>query len=152
MIDGLRQRFLPPTEYGLTYDGLHLTLHFDLPLARPTAIGPGAMLQVFDPDYFVGFSLGSADGLTLRDGPAGCTVGHHPPRGVDAPTMAAIAALPASQRALPPELATFAANLADSVTIACPAPAGPKAAPRDSARPAAARTIFDMPSEPRTSR
>lgn len=149
VIGGTDQHFLLPTEYGLTYDGLHLVLHFDLPLAQPAAIGSEAFVQVFDPDYFVGFALGAADGLTLRGGPADCTVSHHPPRGVDGATMAAISALPANQRALPPHLATFAANLADSATIACPADAEPEAAPRERARAAAARTIFDMPSEPR---
>lgn len=148
VIGGTGQRFLPPTEYGLAYDGLHLILHFDLPLAQPAAIGAEAFLQVFDPDYFVGFSMAAADGLALRDGPPGCTTTHHAPLGVDGATMAAISALPANQRTMPPELAPFAANLADSLTIACPVRGAPEAAPR-LGKPAPARTIFDMPSEPR---
>jgi ABC-type uncharacterized transport system substrate-binding protein len=149
VVDGVAQGFLPPADYALVHDGLHLTLRFELPLTRPVAIRAGAFFQVFDPDYFVGFSFGAADGLALRAGPPGCTVTHHPARGVDGVTMAAILALPASQRALPPDLATFAANLADSLTIACPARVVPPAAPLAGERPATARTIFDMRSEPR---
>ena len=149
VVDGIRQRLVPPTDYGFVHDGLHLTLFFVTPLERPVAIGRDAAIQVFDPDYFVGFAFATAEHLMLRDAPPGCAASHHPPRGVDAATMAALVALPASQRALPPDLATFAGNLADTLTIACPTRVERQAPPPAGARSPAVRRLFDLPVEHR---
>lgn len=71
--------FATPTDYGLSYDGTALTLHFTLPLAKPVASAGTMTLDVYDPTYFVAFALADDDPVKLDAAPKGCTLGLHRP-------------------------------------------------------------------------
>lgn len=71
--------FAAPRDYGLTYDGTALTLHFTLPLAKPTTSAGTTTLDVYDPTYFVAFALADQDPVKLAAAPNGCKLGLHRP-------------------------------------------------------------------------
>lgn len=113
--------FVPPTEYWLEFHGGRLTLFYTLPLKAPAPMhGKKATLEVFDPEYFVAFTFPKDAAVTLVDAPAGCHAEYHPPRELDAQTMAILGAIPADQHDLPPELQDAAAGLANLISVACP--------------------------------
>src|SRR5262249_23487828 len=113
-------KFLPPTEYWLEFHGGRLTLFFTLAMEKPMVPGKHAMLEIFDPEYFVAFSFLKQDPIKLIDAPATCKAIYHPPKGLDASTQAVLAAIPADQHDLPPELAQAASVLASHATVSCP--------------------------------
>lgn len=131
-IDGVKQNFMPPTEYWLQFDGQLLTLFYTLPLDIPVLPGKDTTLEIFDPEYFVAFNFPGEQPMTLSGAPEGCTATYHPPKGLDDQTMAELNALPYDQRELPPDLQAAADNLADAFSIDCPvtevaaAPAAPE--------------------------
>jgi ABC-type uncharacterized transport system substrate-binding protein len=126
VVDRVRQAFAPPTNYGLVHDGVYLTLFFELRLEQPPAPGDPVTLQVFDPSYFVAFAFSNPEQLVLSKAPPDCSATYYPPPGLHSATMAALNALPSSQRTPPPALAAVTGNLAGYHTISCPAaPPGP---------------------------
>jgi len=65
-----------PVDYELVYDGALLTLHFTLPLAEPVPADKAGQFgfSVYDPTFFVSFSLAEEQPVTLAgNAPAGCT-------------------------------------------------------------------------------
>jgi ABC-type uncharacterized transport system substrate-binding protein len=112
--------FRDPEEYWLDYDGVHLTLFYNLPLKAPMAVAPETTLEVFDPEYFVAFNFVKDDPVTVSGAPAGCAAVYYPPRELDDQTMAMLGAIPQDQRELPPELANAAIDLANIAKITCP--------------------------------
>ena len=112
--------FVTPTEYWLQFNDGRLTLFFTLPLKKPVAIHGKATLEVFDPEYFVAFTFPEHKPVTMIDAPPGCTARYHPPQLLDAKTMAELAAVPASQHDLPPDLQNAAAALANLIFLDCP--------------------------------
>jgi ABC-type uncharacterized transport system substrate-binding protein len=65
--------FGEPHDYWLESDGKNnLTLHFTLPL-KNAAKGAFA-IQVYDPTYFIAFSLADGKPFSLEGAPAGCKV------------------------------------------------------------------------------
>jgi ABC-type uncharacterized transport system substrate-binding protein len=113
-----------PSEYWLEFHGGRLTLFYTLPLKKPVAIHGKATLEVFDPEYFVAFAFPKNKAVTLAGAPAGCTAEYHPPKELDADTMATLAASPADQHDLPPELQDAAAGLANMIALDCPGEPG----------------------------
>ena len=108
-----------PDQYFLrVYDG-HLVLFFQLPLATPMAPGTAASLEIYDPEYFVAFTFSKKDPVTLYQAPSGCAAQIHPPRPLDASIIAKLAAVPAEQHDLPPELRDAAAGIANVITLTC---------------------------------
>lgn len=75
-IDGKKQSglFSEPTDYWLDYDAAKtaLTLHFTLPLKKPTATGQ-FVLEVYDPEFFIDFGLADNNPIKLSGAPASCT-------------------------------------------------------------------------------
>jgi len=64
-----------PVDYELVYDGTLLTLHFTLPLAEPVPADEAGRFSfsVYDPTFFVSFSLAEEDPVTLAaNAPASC--------------------------------------------------------------------------------
>ena len=112
--------FVPPTEYRLELHGGQLTLFYTLPLKTPVTIRGRATLEVYDPEYFVAFTFPKKKAVTLTNAPAGCTGQYEPPHILDAKTMSMLAAIPADQHDLPPELQDAAAGLANLIAITCP--------------------------------
>jgi len=108
-----------PDQYFLRiYDG-HLVLFFQLPLATPVVPGPAASLEIYDPEYFVAFTFSKKNPITLYQAPSGCAAQIHPPRPLDAGVIAKLAAVPAEQHDLPPELRDAAAGIANVITLTC---------------------------------
>jgi ABC-type uncharacterized transport system substrate-binding protein len=71
---GTRQEFETPKDAEIGLDGRRLTLSFMLPLKSPR-VASRLMLDVYDPTFFVDFSLAEGDdAVRLRDAPAGCAV------------------------------------------------------------------------------
>lgn len=111
--------FLPPTEYwDDVYDG-RLTLFYTLPLAEPVPVDDVVSLEVYDPEYYVAFSFDEVRPATVVNAPDGCQAAYHPPEEIDAATAARLAAIPADQRELPPELAMLTSDYANAVRITC---------------------------------
>jgi len=118
--NGKAAEFLPPKEYWLEFHNQRLTLFFTLPMKTPMAAGSRARLEIFDPEYFVAFTFAKQNPFKLDGAPASCTTQFHKPKELDAQTMAVLAAIPAEQHDLPPDLVEQASVLANSFTIACP--------------------------------
>ena len=68
--------FIEPVDYHLEFSAKDtlLTLHFVLPLKAPLK-AKALELEVFDPSYFVDFSLVEKDPVSLEKAPAGCQIG-----------------------------------------------------------------------------
>jgi len=113
-------KFLPPKEYWLEFRGGRLTLFFTLPMEKPMVPGKHAMLEIFDPEYFVAFTFLKDNPIKLVDAPSTCKATYHPPHELDASTMATLAAIPADQHDIPPDLVQVASVLANHVTVSCP--------------------------------
>jgi len=113
-------KFQSPREYWLEFRGGRLTLFFTLPMEKPMVPGKHAMLEIFDPEYFVAFTFLKQDPIKLVDAPQTCKAVYHAPKELDASTMAILAAIPADQHDLPPDLAQTASVLANHVTVSCP--------------------------------
>lgn len=113
-------KFLPPKEYWLEFHGGRLTLFFTLPMEKPMVPGKHAMLEIFDPEYFVAFTFLKKDPIKLVGAPATCRATYKPPHELDMATMQTLAAIPADQHDLPPDLVQAASVLANHVTVSCP--------------------------------
>src|ERR1700676_368900 len=71
--DGKKEKFEEPVDYFLEYKGGFLVLHFTLPLKIP--VKPKQLvMEVYDPSYFVDFSLQKQDPVRLVGAPANCTL------------------------------------------------------------------------------
>ena len=69
--DGKKEKFVEPVDYFLEYKDTLLTLHFTLPLKTP--VRPKQLaLEVFDPSFFIDFSLADKDPVRLVGAPAAC--------------------------------------------------------------------------------
>jgi ABC-type uncharacterized transport system substrate-binding protein len=65
--------FGDPYDYYMEADGQNnLTLHFTLPVKNAAKGGLG--LEVYDPTYFIAFTLADGKPITLESAPAGCAV------------------------------------------------------------------------------
>jgi ABC-type uncharacterized transport system substrate-binding protein len=74
-VDGKKQEFAAPTDYWLEFDKAGvLTLNYTLPLAHPAKGKKAAVLEVYDPTYYVSFGFGQGDAVKLAGAPAGCAV------------------------------------------------------------------------------
>jgi ABC-type uncharacterized transport system substrate-binding protein len=114
-----KSAFAAPHEYWLEFRGGRLTLFYTLPLKEPVPVGKGLTLEIFDPEYFVAFTFMKEKPITLVDAPAGCEGHYKAPHELDNATMAALAAIPADQRDLPPELQDATVGLAHTFVLVC---------------------------------
>jgi len=66
--------FAQPTEYGLVETlQKRVVLTFTLPLKSPASAATAFTFQVYDPSYFVAFSLDPQDPVDLVNAPPGCS-------------------------------------------------------------------------------
>jgi ABC-type uncharacterized transport system substrate-binding protein len=72
-VDNKKQKFADPIDYYLEYKDAALVLHFTLPFKVPIRAKQLA-LEIFDPSYFVDFSLQKKDPIHLVGAPANCTL------------------------------------------------------------------------------
>jgi ABC-type uncharacterized transport system substrate-binding protein len=71
-VDNKKQKFTDTIDYYLEYKDAALVLHFTLPFKTPIRAKQLA-LEIFDPSYFVDFSLQMKDPIHLVGAPANCT-------------------------------------------------------------------------------
>jgi ABC-type uncharacterized transport system substrate-binding protein len=77
-IDGKRRQndaFAAPVDYWLDYDpeASELTLHFTLPFKEPVK-AKRLVFEIYDPEFFIDFSLAENDAVKLIGAPAQCAV------------------------------------------------------------------------------
>ena len=119
-VAGKRVGFKIPTEYWLDMsDGL-LTLFYTLPLMQPVNPKQGVTIDVFDPIYFVDFTLVEKEPALLVGAPTGCSLNAKPKGEPDAASAAILSQVPATERDLPAELRTLTQDLANRITVKCP--------------------------------
>jgi ABC-type uncharacterized transport system substrate-binding protein len=116
--DGKKVEFATPTEYTLEErpDKL-VVLTFTVPLKTPVKISRFFNLQVYDPTYYVAFSLEEKDPASLAGAPQGCSLsvaGANPLADTDKQKLSE-----AFFANLSPG-SNFGMKLASSVTVACP--------------------------------
>ncbi len=123
--DGRRLSFQRPSDYHLEHDDAtgRLTLHFTIALQTPasTTGGPGVLLRVFDPEYFVAIALEDGDDVVTRSGGSqDCRLAVRRPASLDPVTAMELARVPSSIRNLPPALSQVTSGLANEITVTCP--------------------------------
>lgn len=114
------ETFSAPIDYYLEHDGVHTTLHFTLPLDQPVEARAHdlVILDIFDPEYFVAFSLVESDPIQMANAPVGCglTVDEPPP--LDDSYASILSMIPAEE-AVPEELLSVTTQLANRARIVC---------------------------------
>jgi ABC-type uncharacterized transport system substrate-binding protein len=113
--DGKKERFNEPIDYYLEKTDLGLTLHFTLPFKTPFKTKKLA-LEVFDPSYFIDFSLEKKDPITLVGAPASCKTDIQRP----SDGGAAKAQTMNEDTFMNGENSNFGAMFANRVTVDCP--------------------------------
>ena len=70
-VSGKKMPLVDPVDYFLEFKDSALTLHFMLPL-KDALKAPGFDVEIFDPDYFVDFTLAEKDPVALVSAPEQC--------------------------------------------------------------------------------
>jgi ABC-type uncharacterized transport system substrate-binding protein len=99
------ETFQAPVDYYLEHDGVRTTLHFTLPLSSPVVAADHdlVILDIYDPEFFVAFSLVEEDPITLVDAPAACALTIDEPPDLDDSYASILSLIPADE-AVPEEL------------------------------------------------
>jgi ABC-type uncharacterized transport system substrate-binding protein len=72
-MNGQKAEFEQPVDYFLEQKDELLTLHFTLPLKKPSPT-KDVDLEIFDPLYFVAFEFAEKEPITLKGAPASCKI------------------------------------------------------------------------------
>ena len=114
------EEFAAPVDYWLEHDGVRTTLHFTLPLAAPVVATQHdlVVVDIYDPEYFVAFSLVEDTPVTLRGAPDGCGVSIDEPPPLD-DSYASILSLIPPDGMVPEELLSVTAQLANRARVRC---------------------------------
>jgi ABC-type uncharacterized transport system substrate-binding protein len=117
-LSGNKVEFGPPTDYSLEERPDKLVmLTFTLPLKTPTLPGKAFTFQVYDPTYFVAFSLDDKLPVDLVNAPKGCSVSV---LGSDPLDAAATKQLSEAFFANLSPGSNFGMKLASRIFVACP--------------------------------
>ena len=74
-VNGTKQKFDPPRGYGMMFSNDEATLTFALPLKAAPPTSKILALEVYDPTFFVAFSMAEgSEALKLTGAPKGCAV------------------------------------------------------------------------------
>lgn len=112
--------FLEPTEYWLEEEGGRLTLHFTLPIAEPVLVGDrAATLEIYDPTYFVDFSIAETDGVTLAGAAPNCGLKVERAGGFSPGVAARLAEIPSDVRDIPDDLLSVTSGNANRALVTC---------------------------------
>lgn len=114
--------FDAPVDYWLNYDASEsrLTLNFTLPLKQPALVIGDLILEIYDPEAFVAFSVNDGDAIKLASGaPGNCSLEVKPAEEMDDAFAAALAELPVDQRQVPDEFFSVTSQLSNSAIIRC---------------------------------
>jgi ABC-type uncharacterized transport system substrate-binding protein len=112
--DGKKEKFLEPVDYYLDYDNTALTLHFTLPLKVPVK-PKQLMLEVYDPSFFIDFSLADKNPVKLVGAPAACQMKFERPSDGSANAQQL-----GEQNFLSGANANYGAMFANKITVDCP--------------------------------
>jgi ABC-type uncharacterized transport system substrate-binding protein len=113
-VDSKKEKFAEPIDYYLEYKNATLVLHFTLPFKTPLKTKQLA-LEIFDPTYFVDFSLQKQDPIRLVGAPAACTVA------IQRPSDGTAAAQKLGEDTfLNGVNANYGAMFANKITVDCP--------------------------------
>jgi len=112
--DGKKAKFVEPTDYYLEYKDAALVLHFTLPLKTPVKSRELAV-EVFDPTYFIDFTFGDKDPVTLVGAPAGCQMKFERPNDGTAQTQRLN-----EQNFMSGDNSNYGAMFANKITVDCP--------------------------------
>ncbi len=83
--NGTKPAFEAPREYGMTFENGQATLAFVLPLKTPARADKALSLEIYDPSFFVSFSIAEgADAIKLAGAPKGCAATVTRPKPVEA--------------------------------------------------------------------
>jgi ABC-type uncharacterized transport system substrate-binding protein len=109
-----KQKFEEPVDYYLELKDGALVLHFTLPLKVPVK-SRDLVVEIYDPTFFVDFSLAKADPVRLVGAPSVCTLAIVRPS-----DGAAQAKTIGEQNFLDGGNTNFGANFANKITVECP--------------------------------
>ena len=113
--DGKKQRFVDPVDYYLEHKEGALVLHFTLPFKAPFKTKELA-LEIYDPTFFVDFSLQKTDPIRLVGAPASCKTA------IQRPSDGAVQAQKLGEDNFMDggANANFEAMFANKITVECP--------------------------------
>jgi len=116
--DGKNVTFAEPVEYRLEYNSKEtmLTLHFVLPLKAATKT-KAFDLDVFDPSYFVDFSLIEKDPVALEKAPTGCQLSVGKPQEMTKEMAQRLAEIPPGGQ-IPAN--SYGAAFSNKIAVQCP--------------------------------
>jgi ABC-type uncharacterized transport system substrate-binding protein len=86
-VNGRKQAFTAPTEYGMSVENNKVVMNYVLPLASPPKGSGAVALEVSDPTMFVYFSLEGEQPVKLAGGPEGCAINIAKAKEIDAATQ-----------------------------------------------------------------
>ncbi|MEH2510696.1 ABC-type uncharacterized transport system substrate-binding protein [Nitrobacteraceae bacterium AZCC 1564] len=109
-----KEKFGDPVDYYLEYKDAALTLHFTLPFKTPFKANTLAV-EVFDPSYFIDFTLNDKDPVKLVDAPANCKLS------IDRPTDGSAQAQTMNEQSfLNGDNSNYGAMFANKIMVDCP--------------------------------
>jgi len=116
--NGKNVAFAEPVDYSLEFNPKDtvLTLHFVLPLKAPLK-AKALDLEVFDPSYFVDFSLVEKDPVSLEKAPAGCQIGLAKPQEMTKEMAQKLAEIPPDGK-IPDN--SYGAAFSNKISVKCP--------------------------------
>nr|WP_321482012.1 DUF1007 family protein [uncultured Cohaesibacter sp.] len=111
--------FGEPHDYWLSVSGDQLVLHFTLPVVADIDTHKEAVLDVYDPSFFVDFAFADKNPAKLVNAPSNCHARIERPKGLDDDVASQLAAIPADQRDIPSDLMQFTVAMANQVFLKC---------------------------------
>ena len=115
---GKQSDFGEPVDYWSEEgDDKLVTLHFTLPLKVPASAARVLTLAVYDPTYFVAFSMAEKNPVSLQGAPSGCSASVSKPKALDATDTQKLNESLFSN--MSPGM-DFGIKLAEQAIIACP--------------------------------
>lgn len=115
-VNGAKQAFEPPREYGMTFENGQARLWLVLPVKSPPN-GKTLSLEVYDPSFFVSFSLVEGDdAVRLAGAPKGCAATVARPK----PVAADQQKLSESFFEALTSASNYGSNFANRAIVACP--------------------------------
>ena len=115
-LNGKKAVFTDPVDYHLDLADSMLTLNFLLPLKAPVKVG-SLDLEVYDPSYFVDFSLAEKDAVRLVGAPAGCQFSTGKPQEMTKELAQRLAQIPPGGQ-IPQD--SYGAQFANKISVKCP--------------------------------
>jgi ABC-type uncharacterized transport system substrate-binding protein len=112
--DGKKEKFLEPVDYFLEQKNGALVLHFTLPFKTPFKTKALA-LEIYDPSFFVDFSLAKQDPVRLVGAPAACALAIQRPNDGTAGAQKLN-----EQTFMNGENSNYGAMFANKITVDCP--------------------------------